>query len=583
MKPTYASRPIQILDIPIPGKPIVNFVYNFFEPDERVDDNPPSLKKPLGALTTREISIKIPRFVSISWKKANFDPARSEKRPLQPQYLNNNKQLISDEASLLSDSSMLYFQDFDYLNRIGERFESSARLRGAMSGSATDVAQKLMTSRIMNSTSARDQNEDYTTFINQGVIVQRYLSVASQNRSLFISNDQLIEPADASAADQLAIIVDNDYMLNATRESSISPVSSCATQVRKNSRKMSSKFKKRQSKMPNDADSELELSSVEDIPTESTSNIQRVQHIGYIIDRFEIGLGDQISSKKSFYISDPKISNYVDANIKYGIQYVYSVKSVVAFFVTAVDENSKLQKSKFLIASRPSTFSSVLTEEYIPPLPPSDLNFYWDYQRAALQVNWSFPTNSQRDIKGWQVFRRKTTSEPFSLIIQQDFDDSVIKTPSAESVDASLIKKFSSSTTFFIDPEFDKDSSYIYAICSVDAHAMTSNYSMQLKVSFDRIKNKLMKSLVSLSGAAKQYPNTYLKAELSLDSVKSTKDEKIRVYFDPEYLRVTDRDDNDLHFLKTNFRSGLYRFSLLNTDRQLQSNFDVKIDDSRTK
>ena len=112
---------------------------------------------------------------------------------------------------------------------------------------------------------------------------------------------------------------------------------------------------------------------------------------------------------------------------------------------------------------------------------------------------------------------------------------------------------------------------------------MTSNYSMQLKVSFDRIKNKLMKSLVSLSGAAKQYPNTYLKAELSLDSVKSTKDEKIRVYFDPEYLQVTDRDNNDLHFLKTNFRSGLYRFSLLNTDRQLQSNFDVKIDDSRTK
>jgi hypothetical protein len=300
-----------------------------------------------------------------------------------------------------------------------------------------------------------------------------------------------------------------------------------------------------------------------------------------MIERFEIGSGDRVGSRRNFYISNPNICSYVDLNVKYGVQYVYSIRSIAAFFVTAVDENTRLQKSKFLVASRPSTFTSVLTEEYVPPPAPADLNFYWDYQRAALQINWAFPSNPQQDIKGWQVFRRKSISDPFELIVQLDFDDSVIKTPSAEIVDKSLVKKFNSSITFYVEPEFNKDSDFIYAVCSMDAHAMTSNYSNQFRVRFDRIQNRLIKYLVSESGAAKQYPNTYLKAELSLDSVKSTKIEKMRIFFDPEYLVVKDRNDRDLKFLKTDSRGGLYRFSLLNTDRQLQTNFDVFLKDLR--
>jgi hypothetical protein len=90
-----------------------------------------------------------------------------------------------------------------------------------------------------------------------------------------------------------------------------------------------------------------------------------------------------------------------------------------------------------------------------------------------------------------------------------------------------------------------------------------------------------MKELISTSGAPKQYPNMFLKNELSIDSVKSSKNTKIRVYFDHEYLKVSTREGDDLHLLKTEKRNGLYRFMLLNTDRQLQSNFDIKIFDMR--
>ena len=567
MKPTYTSRPINTVDMPVPVKPRLAFHYNFFESNERVNDTPPKLSRPLTALTPKELARKIPRYVSINWAKVYFDKKRSVEQASQPQFLELNKDIITDESKILTDSSMLYFQDFDHLNRIGERFEASARMRGILSGSSTDIAAKLNVA---------------TSKSSDGDVIQRHLSIASQNRSLFISNDMLIEPANASAADQLAIIIDSDYASNASRDASSSPVISSAAVIRQNSKMMTTRSKKRSSKMPSEEELELELDSIEDLPVSSNPGASKVQHLGYIIDRYEINTGDVIKKGKSIYISSPNIGSYIDASIKYGIQYVYSIRTVAAFFVTTVRDSGDLQTSRFLIASRPSTFSSVLTEEYIPPPPPADINFYWDYQRASLQVNWAFPTNPQLDIKKWQVFRRKSINEPFSLVAQLDFDDSVIKTPPKEIVDRSLIKLFKSSITFFIDPAFDKDSNFIYAVCSCDAHGMTSNYSSQYQVSFDRIKNKLKKIMISPLGAAKQYPNTYLKAELSLDSVKSANSEKMRIYFDPEYLRVNNRDGRDLHFLKSDARGGVYRFMLLNTDRQLQANIDISIKDLRS-
>lgn len=566
MKPTYISRPVRVIDAPIPSKPRVKFVYNFFEADERVSSNPPKLSKPIGALTPRELSIKVPRYVTVSWPQVKFDPRRSVEVEVSPAFLRENQSNITDESTVLHDMTILYFQDFDYKNRIGERFESSARLRGILSGSSTDVAAKLNL---------------VTKDTTDGILMQRYLSLASQSRSLFIRGDTLVEPVDASAADQLAMIIDNDYIVNSSRQFSSSPVSSVVAGVRSNSRRMSASSRKRRNKFASDDEVELELPSVSDVVSSPYAGVDRVEHIGYMIDRFEIGKEDSLSKKKSFLISSPKISSYLDAEIKYGIQYVYSVRSVCAFYVNTIDENGTPQKSKFLTASRPSTFSSILTDEYIPPPPPADINFHWDFQRATLQVSWAFPDNPQRDIKGWQVFRRKKIDEAFSIIAQIDFDDSVIKTPLTESVDKSLIKRYESSKTFFMDYDFDKDSDYIYAVCSIDAHAMTSNYSSQYRITFDRIQNRLKKSYVSQSGAAKQYPNTYLKAELSLDSVKSKDAERMRIYFDPEYLRVNNRAGRDLHLLKTDARGGIYRFVLLNTDRQLQETIDVSIKDLR--
>jgi len=566
MKPTYISRPIHLLDVPTPSKPNLKFQYNFFEANERVSEIPPRLSRSITSLSPREIAIKIPRLMYVSWPKVSFDPKRSIEVDIPPEFIRKNSDDIADESSILNDSTLLYFQDFDHLNRIGERFEASARMRGILSGSSTDIAARL---------------NSVTSDSSDGDIIQRYLSIASQSRAVFIQGDNLVEPVDASASEQLAIIIDNDYIVSNSREAYISPVGSAATAVRRNSRSISRRLNSRKSKFPIDEELELELASISDQIVNSPGSVSKIEHLGYIVERYEMLPGDVIGNKKTIFIRSPRVNSYLDPEIKYGTQYVYSIRTLASFYVITASDSGGLQRSRFLVSSRPSTFSAARTEEYIPPAPPADLNFYWDFQQASLQINWSFPTNPQLDIKGWQIFRRSSIDEPFSLIAYLDFDDSVIRTPPTETMDASLITKFKSSTTFYIESEFNKDSNYIYAVCSVDAHGMTSNYSSQFRVTFDRVKNRLIKSLISSAGAPKQYPNTFLKAELSLDSVKSSGSQRVRVYFDPEYLQVTDSAGRDMKLLKTGDRNGLYRLMFLNTDRQAQANVDIKIDDLR--
>ena len=87
MKPTYISRPIHTIDAPIPNKPSLRFVYNFFTADERVNSNPPRLTKPLGALTPQDIRRQVPRYVTISWSKSRLNPNRSQDSESAPGYL----------------------------------------------------------------------------------------------------------------------------------------------------------------------------------------------------------------------------------------------------------------------------------------------------------------------------------------------------------------------------------------------------------------------------------------------------------------------------------------------------------------
>ena len=193
--------------------------------------------------------------------------------------------------------------------------------------------------------------------------------------------------------------------------------------------------------------------------------------------------------------------------------------------------------------------------------------------------SWGFPVNPQQDIKKFQIFRRTSVVEPFTLISQYDFDDSVVKYSSGEQVPPDLNNKMRSGLTFYIDDDFDKDEEprYIYAACCIDAHGLTSNYSEQFKVSFDPFKNKIVSQYVSPAGAPKPYPNLYIVEDLFQDAIRTSEKTRVSIFLDPEYYQVFDEDGKDLDVLTTDSENPSYFMTALNCDLQQSKVVEIHV------
>jgi hypothetical protein len=238
-----------------------------------------------------------------------------------------------------------------------------------------------------------------------------------------------------------------------------------------------------------------------------------------------------------------------------------------------------------LIASVPSNLSTVFTSEKVPPPPPVDVNFRFDHQRSEMSVRWEFPVNRSQDITRFQVFRRQSSNDPFLLLKEFDFDKSEFK---VERPDAPLQVNVSLNdypVRSYVDRDFGRSSTYIYAVCSVDAHGYASNYSAQYEVSFDMRTRSLRVQCVSPSGAPRPYPNLFFDTRQPLisDSITRGKISSVNFVFDPEYLVVTDRAGNSLEVVKyfgTN--QAKYYMNVIDTNRAEQISIPVEIRNLKT-
>jgi len=253
-------------------------------------------------------------------------------------------------------------------------------------------------------------------------------------------------------------------------------------------------------------------------------------------------------------------------------------------------------------------------------------------------MTWDYPANSQSDIKQFQIFRRRSLDHPFELIYQYGFDTSEpgyiaksaitsefedrlleknnageIVTPSeqqaffsgrryttGEKVDANNIENMSpdlrnlvidlgtigersrpvfkhTDEDFVVDIENFTTTTFIYAMSSVDAHGMISNYSSQYKVSFDIYKNKLTIELVCDEGSPRAYPNLNLAIDTFKDSINTTgmKLKNLEIYFDPENFQVIDNKGTTFDVVSIQKPEDppdakpFYHFQMINLDNQL--------------
>jgi len=317
--------------------------------------------------------------------------------------------------------------------------------------------------------------------------------------------------------------------------------------------------------------------------------------VGYIVDKNEVLSDGTFVEKDPIIIENPRVKETIDFGIRYNAMYTYQVRVIYMLTVPSIDEETgDVAILKILVSSRPTHLEYVPTTEEITPPPPTDINFTWDYRRlnregkpGSLMIHWTFPPNPQRDIKRFQVYRRKSVEHAFELVKMYDFDDSLQQIPYKEEYDEQQIEYIDSPATWWYDDDFVKTSRFIYTVCSMDAHGYVSDYGAQFEIWFDLFENSIKKRLISHMGAPAAYPNLYIEQDLFVDTIRVSgeKSKTMAVYFNPEYYRLYDDHDKNIPVFTTTQDGGSYRLQFINMDNQKDQVLTISVDDivKRTK
>jgi hypothetical protein len=264
--------------------------------------------------------------------------------------------------------------------------------------------------------------------------------------------------------------------------------------------------------------------------------------VGYFIEKLSVSEDGQYTFEDGYYIEQPEVSGqeivFEDDRVSLGRTYAYSISTIAIANVpnVQIDDDGARGTSSFIVKSRIQT--SVITTGSGYPEPPVDIEYFYDIESGNLSISWS-PSPENTNVVKYQIFRRRSTSEPFELIRQYDFDNSVDQFEGTEDVDYGLNVKLERELLFYIDENFRSSDKYIYAICSINSSGASSPFSSQTMVSVDASVGDISAVQVSPAGAPKPYPNFYLNSELTSQLGKITGAKSATVFFTPEVYNAT--------------------------------------------
>lgn len=313
------------------------------------------------------------------------------------------------------------------------------------------------------------------------------------------------------------------------------------------------------------------------VSVESTDVV--VTHVGFAIEKYGQNIDGSLKIYDTFYL-DAGSNDLYDYEVRYGGLYTYVVRSIFqitiyAAVVTNSGTSTQIAKTKMLFGTSGKN-NDVFCIEETPPPAPDDVYFRL-LPTGDLFIGWKFPFNKQRDIKKFQVFRRKTLQESFELIKQLDFDDSIVKSPNIENVPSILIEKHSQPTCLFVDKTFNVNSKFIYAIASIDAHGYSSNYSTQYEVNVNLYTESLIIKAVVRKDCPKPYPNLYINQDFFVDLVKDSNHTKMSIFLDPDYSDMYNNAGKKLGIMAFNNKRASYKLHILETNLAQDQILDITL------
>lgn len=599
---SFPSKRVTVLDVPDVSGFKAQFFYNFFVPDESVNDT--------GDYPDATIETRAPRYVKFTFNCVTlhqgsllgneFVQRTSVRQRSEDISIADNITQVQTEAEFSSHEFLGFeFQDNNVDKKLYTLVSGSIAKRTASNNrfvsSSIDDQRNTLIDALHDEHSLLDAAkalcDSVSSNIEKNIIVDALAQIDALNLSLIddatqkkLTTDVYERVKDVSIKGQISNRLAGRIIKNIVND----PMSTFSDEFAGSQRRaMSIQLRARARFNPNviareEFDPEFKSISYAAIDSNDVAPESRV--MGYIIEKLEVLQNGKLKQHAPIIIQNPEATVAYDENIAYGKTYVYSIKTIVELRTTAtIDDSDNVVIASGLVSSRKSKRSFVQCIEAVPPPPPADFNILWDYTHDAPFITWSFPTNRQRDIKKFQIFKRKSINEPFQLIKQYDFDNSIVKYESGETPEKHLIEYSTEPTTTYVDRQFKKTDRAIYALCSIDAHGYSSNYSMQIEIAFDAYKNNVKKKIVSYSGAPKSYPNMSLNTDLFVDTIKTSGFSRVKVYFDPEFLRVNDVKGNDLRLLtRNNVDGGKYVAQFINTDIMQSETVDIKINDLRS-
>lgn len=556
---TYSSNLISNLRLTSYRNVEANFFYNFFTKDEAlIEGAQPSETR---ALEEKDILRKSPRYV-----KLNFLP------PVDSNVSKKNISIVKENIEKIysiedignASYTTVAVQDTAVSDRIFQTIMRSANIRN-IDGNMTDISMELgsQLGSIIDRSLLQELSVSYAErgaqFVSDRKTLRagKFEDVKSLPMSMTINDkflqDALVIPEACSFSGPIV---------------SLGLLNDSARSIQERARSLT----------PSIGSSDF-ITYLEPIKLEASTVgefISGIERVAGLIYRSEL-LPDGRQDIKLIDVIGPDISTYIDFKIKLDSQYSYWLHSVYIANINVLSgDTGQVLKASVLFQSNVSPSSTVYCRDETPPEPPADFDARWDYQEYNLVLSWNFPVNPRRDIKYFQIFRRDSLERPFELLIEYDFNDSFKQPYRFENTLSHLIKKFESPFSIYIDKDFNKDSKYYYAVACVDARGMVSNYSQQFEITFDKMKNKLVKKMISPSGAPRQYPNVFLKDNFFHDTIVSSKKRRLKIYFDPEYLRIKTSNDTLINALVTT-GYGEYGINLLDITRGQILTIPVKI------
>jgi len=346
-----------------------------------------------------------------------------------------------------------------------------------------------------------------------------------------------------------------------------------------------------------------ETTNIEGAYEQVASRLQKIPTIspvGILITVYE-------ERNNSFFLIDRKIildvanfpGDIAYEKIKYGENYLFEARQIcLVDSIFNIDDDfpdpnqTTLALGTYIVLSdKVSTYVECI--ETVPPEPPNFLTVDLDFESRKPMLSWHFPNNTQRDIKKFHVFKRKNLNSAFTLVRTNNFDNSENPIPSAFNATPETIINCLNSKTFpnrFVDYDFNMNQgeSQIYAVISEDAHGMTSGYSTQILVRYDKLNNRFNVETISRSGAPQPYPNLFVEQDFFIDVIKQSNYNRCNVFFDPEYyklFRTTDTGDKEINYIKFTGENQIeeletefpYQFHFINVDQQLDQVVSVNI------